>query len=61
MDFEFFDLTPFDFHGLRALLARLLDGELPFAVSELVEALLGQARRGCQPTSRGALTPPRLG
>ena len=44
MDFEFFDLKPVDFHGLRALFQRYLDGELPFALSELVEALIAQAR-----------------
>ena len=43
MDFEFFDLKPVDFHGLRALFQRYLDGELPFALSELVETLIQQA------------------
>jgi protein BCP1 len=42
VDFEFLDLKAIDFHGLRALLQRYLDGELPFALSELVEALLAQ-------------------
>jgi hypothetical protein len=42
VDFEFFDLAPIDFHGLRALLARYLDGEQPFAVSELAEELIAQ-------------------
>ena len=45
MDFEFFDLKPVDFHGLRALFQRYLDGELPFALSELVETLIAQARQ----------------
>jgi hypothetical protein len=45
VDFEFFDLKPVDFHGLRALFQRYLDGELPFALSELVETLIEQARR----------------
>jgi hypothetical protein len=43
VDFEFFDLKPVDFHGLRALFQRYLDGELPFALSELVETLIAQA------------------
>jgi len=43
VDFEFFDLKPVDFHGLRALFQRYLDGELPFALSELVETLIQQA------------------
>jgi hypothetical protein len=47
VDFEFFDLKPVDFHGLRALFQRYLDGELPFALSELVEALIEQARPLC--------------
>jgi hypothetical protein len=37
-------LKPVDFHGLRALLVRFLDGELPFALSELVESLIAQVR-----------------
>ena len=45
MDFEFFDLKPVDFHGLRALFQRYLDGELPYALSELVETLIAQARQ----------------
>ena len=53
VEFEFFDLTPVDFHGLRALLIRYLDGELPFALSELVELLIGQVRR-CWPCLCGA-------
>jgi hypothetical protein len=44
VEFEFFDLKPVDFHGLRALFQRYMDGELPFALSELVEALIEQAR-----------------
>ncbi len=51
VDFEFFDLKPIDFHGLRALLVRYLDGELPFALSELVETLIEQVR--------AMLAPPR--
>jgi hypothetical protein len=46
VEFEFFDLKPVDFHGLRALFQRYMDGELPFALSELVEALIEQARTG---------------
>ena len=44
VDFEFFDLAAIDFHGLRALLLRVTDGE-PLALSALVELLLAQARR----------------
>ncbi len=55
MDFEFFDLKPVDFHGLRALFQRYLDGELPFALSELVEALIEQARPLRCAARRGAL------
>jgi hypothetical protein len=66
VDFEFFDLKPVDFHGLRALFQRYLDGELPFALSELVETLIQQAcatramlRRA--PLTRAALAAGQLG
>ncbi len=56
VDFEFFDLKPVDFHGLRALFQRYLDGELPFALSELVETLIEQVRScGCRSGLAAAL------
>ena len=61
MDFEFFDLKPVDFHGLRALFQRYLDGELPFALSELVETLIKRALHASRVQHCAALTPAARG
>lgn len=45
VDFEFFDLAEIDFHGIRALLNRYLDGE-QWDLSGMSDALIAQAR-GC--------------
>ncbi len=41
IDFEFFDPTDIDFHGLKSLLRTYLDGE-EFGCSELVETIIKQ-------------------
>ncbi len=43
IDFEFFDPSGIDFHGLKSLLRTYLDGE-EFSCSELVDAIIQQVR-----------------
>ncbi|EIE20943.1 hypothetical protein COCSUDRAFT_43807 [Coccomyxa subellipsoidea C-169] len=45
IDFEFFDPTDIDFHGLKSLLRTYLDGE-EFGCSELVETIIKQKSVG---------------
>ncbi|KAK9909808.1 hypothetical protein WJX75_007678 [Coccomyxa subellipsoidea] len=45
IDFEFFDPTDIDFHGLKSLLRTYLDGE-EFGCSELVETIIKQQSVG---------------
>lgn len=42
VDFEFFDLAEIDFHGIRALLNRYLDGD-QWDLSGMADALIAQA------------------
>mmetsp|Transcript_24938 Transcript_24938/g.64261 ORF Transcript_24938/g.64261 Transcript_24938/m.64261 type:complete len:301 (-) Transcript_24938:46-948(-) len=46
VSFEFFDPAEVDFHGLRALLGKYLDGAPFEALSELVEVIIAQSTVG---------------
>lgn len=56
VDFEFFDPTEGDYHGIKVLLNGLLDGQ-PFATAPLADFILQQvcALGGCSIDVEGAL------